>query len=191
MAHEIVPLDKDGNPSPDGKIVLLTTGMSNTTMESQAFIKLAAAETDLNPHMVILDGAQGGQTARVIANPQANYWKVDEDRLSQAGLSPKQVQAVWLKQANAGPTEPFPTEAKKLEEDIRADIKILTAHFPNLKQVFLSSRIYAGYASTPLILSHMRTRLRSRTSGSSLSRSRVSRTSSHTSHGDLICGQME
>lgn len=150
LAHQIVPFDKDGKPAPDGKIVLLTTGMSNTTMESQAFIKLASSDPDLNPHLVIMDGAQGGQTAKVIANPQANYWKIDEDRLAQAGLSPKQVQAVWLKQANAGPTEPFPTEAKKLEEDIRADIKILTAHFPNLTQVFLSSRIYAGYASTPL-----------------------------------------
>jgi hypothetical protein len=149
-AREIVPLDKDGKPSPDGKIVLLTTGMSNTTMESQAFIKLASADPDLNPHMVILDGAQGGQTAKVIAKPEANYWKVDEERLAQAGLSSNQVQAVWLKQANGGPTEPFPTEAKKLEEDIRADIKILTAHFPNIKQIFLSSRIYAGYASTPL-----------------------------------------
>ncbi len=150
LAHQIVPLDKDGKPSPDGKIVLITTGMSNTTMESQAFIKLASGEPEINPHLVILDGAQNGQTAKVIANPEANYWKIDEERLAQAGLSPKQVQAVWLKQANAGPTAPFPAEAKKLEEDIRADIKNLTAHFPNLKQVFLSSRIYAGYASTPL-----------------------------------------
>jgi hypothetical protein len=60
------------------------------------------------------------------------------------------VQAVWLKQANAQPSQPFPAEARKLEEDIRADIRNLTARFPNLKQVFLSSRIYAGYASTPL-----------------------------------------
>jgi hypothetical protein len=150
LAHEIVPLDADGNPSPNGKIVLITTGMSNTTMESKAFIKLASGDPELNPHLVILDGAQGGQTAKVIANPEANYWKVDEQRLAEAGLSAKQVQAAWLKQANAGPTQPFPEEAKKLEEDIRADIKNLTAHFPNLKQVFLSSRIYAGYASTPL-----------------------------------------
>ena len=150
LAHQMVPLDGDGKPSPNGKIVLLTTGMSNTTMESQAFIKLASADPDLNPHLLILDGAQGGQTARVIADPGANYWKVDDQRLAAAGVTAKQVQAVWLKQANAQPTQPFPAEAKKLEEDIRADIGNLTARFPNLKQVFLSSRIYAGYASTPL-----------------------------------------
>jgi hypothetical protein len=150
LAHEIVPLDADGKPSPNGKIVLLTTGMSNTTMESQAFIKLATGDPEINPHVLIVDGAQGGQTAHVIANPQANYWKVDEERLAAAGVTAKQVQAVWLKQANAQPTQDFPVEAKKLEEDIRANIRNLSALFPNLKQVFLSNRIYAGYASTPL-----------------------------------------
>jgi len=150
LAKQIVPLDADGKPSPGGKIVLLTTGMSNTTMESQAFLKQASADAAVNPKLVIVDGAQGGQTAHIIANPQANYWNIDEQRLAEKGVSAKQVQIVWLKQANAGPTAPFPAEAKKLEEDIRADIKILTDRFPNLKQVFLSSRIYAGYASTPL-----------------------------------------
>jgi hypothetical protein len=150
LAHQTVPLDADGNPSPEGKIVLLTTGMSNTTMESQSFIKLLSGDPDLNPHVLILDGAQNGQTAHIIAKPEANYWKVDEERLAQAGVTAKQVQAVWLKQANPQPVEPFPAEARKLEEDIRGDIRILTARFPNLKQVFLSSRIYAGYASTPL-----------------------------------------
>ncbi len=150
LAHQMVPLDAEGQPSPNGKIVLLTTGMSNTTMESQAFIKLAAGDAAINPHVLILDGAQGGQTARVIANPEANYWKIDDQRLAAAGVTAKQVQAVWLKQANAQPKEPFPAEAKKLEEDIRADIHNLTARFPNLRQVFLSSRIYAGYASSPL-----------------------------------------
>ena len=150
LAHQIVPLDGDGKPAPDGKIVLLTTGMSNTTMESQAFIKLASGDPDINPHVLILDGAQSGQVARVTANPQANYWKVDDERMAKAGVTAKQVQAVWLKQANPQPTEPFPAEAKKLEEDIRATIRNLTDRFPNLKQVFLSNRIYAGYASTPL-----------------------------------------
>jgi hypothetical protein len=150
LAREMVPLDAEGKPSPDGKIVLMTAGMSNTTMESHAFVKLASGDPAINPHLLILDGAQSGQTARVIAKPEANYWKVDEERLADAGVTAKQVQAVWIKQANGGPTRPFPEEAKALEEDLRAIIGNLKSRFPNLKQVFLSSRIYAGYASTPL-----------------------------------------
>ena len=31
LAKEIQPLDADGKPSPDGKIVIMSVGMSNTT----------------------------------------------------------------------------------------------------------------------------------------------------------------
>src|SRR5215467_4674815 len=42
IAKTIVPLDADGKPSPDGKVVLLSCGMSNTTMEFSVFQKKAA-----------------------------------------------------------------------------------------------------------------------------------------------------
>ena len=141
-AAKIVPVD--------GKIVLLSVGMSNTTMEFAAFQKLAAQETGLNPNLVIVDGAQGGQTAAVTANPNANYWKVNEERMAKAGVTAKQVQAVWLKQANAGPTREFPAEARKLEDDIVKTLHNLRDKFPNLKIVYFSSRIYAGFAASPL-----------------------------------------
>ena len=134
----------------DGKIVLLSLGMSNSTMEFTAFQKLAAQESGLNPILVIVDGAQGGQTAAVTANPNANYWKVNEQRLSQAHVSANQVQAVWVKQANAGPTRDFPLEAKKLEDDIVKTLHNVRDKFPNVKIVYFSSRIYAGFAATPL-----------------------------------------
>jgi hypothetical protein len=150
-AHRKAGLAASAKIAPiDGKIVLLSLGMSNTTMEFTAFQKLAAQETGLNPNLVIVDGAQGGQTAAVTANPNANYWKVNDERLSKAGVTSKQVQAVWLKQANAGPTRDFPAEAKKLEEDIVKTLHNLHDKFPNLKIVYFSNRIYAGYAASPL-----------------------------------------
>jgi hypothetical protein len=150
LAKSIVPLDAEGQPSPDGKIVLLSCGMSNTTMEFSVFQKKAAAEPSLNPKLVIVDGAQGGQTARVTANPSANYWKVDDERLAAAGVTAKQVQAVWIKQANARPGEGFPEAAKVLQNDMVATLHVLHDRFPNLKIAYLSSRIYGGYATTPL-----------------------------------------
>jgi hypothetical protein len=149
-ASQIAPLDAEGRKSADGKMVLLSIGMSNTTQEFQAFQKLAAAEGEINPRLVIVDGAQGGQTAAVTADPQANFWKVAGQRLSAAGVTARQVQAVWLKQANAGPKEPFPAEAKRLAGHLAGTLHILNDLFPNLKIAYLSSRIYAGYASTPL-----------------------------------------
>jgi len=131
------------------KIVLLSIGMSNTTQEFTAFQKLAAGAR-LNPKLVLVDGAQGGQTAQITANPQANYWKVVGERLTEAGVSAADVQVVWLKQANAQPTQGFPDAAKKLEADLVATLHNLHDRFPNLKICYLSSRIYGGYAGTPL-----------------------------------------
>ncbi|OPZ14628.1 MAG: hypothetical protein BWZ10_01874 [candidate division BRC1 bacterium ADurb.BinA364] len=150
LAGEIVPRNADGAAADDGKIVFLTIGMSNTTMESQAFLALAAADGDLNPKLTLVDGAQGGQTARVTANPQANFWKVVDERLAKRNATRLQVQAAWIKQANAGPTRPFPAEAKALEADLLETLRTMRALYPNLKIAYLSSRIYAGYAASPL-----------------------------------------
>ena len=176
LARRIVPLDAAGRPSPDGKIVLLSIGMSNTTQEFQAFQKLAAAgsganlraegadppntqhpspitraaATGLHPRLVIVDGAQGGQAADTTADPQAAFWKVAGDRLTTAGVTDRQVQAVWLKQAIIQPRRPFPAEAKRLQGYLVDTLHNLAPRYPNLKIAYLSSRIYAGYATTVL-----------------------------------------
>jgi hypothetical protein len=142
LARKIAPVD--------GKIVLLSIGMSNTTMEFQTFQKLAAADRDLNPNLLIVDGAQGGRTARFTARPEDVFWKELDRRIAAAGAKNEQVQAVWLKQANGGPTQPFPAEAKQLEADILGTLNNLRARYPNLRIVYFSSRIYAGYAASPL-----------------------------------------
>lgn len=149
-AAGIVPRDAAGRPSRDGKIVLASIGMSNTTQEFQVFQKLASADSDLNPRLVLVDGAQGGQAADVTADPESRFWSVLDERLSAAGVGRQQVQAVWLKQAIRMPSRPFPQEAKRLQEYVLATIHNLHDRFPNLKIAYLSSRIYAGYANTPL-----------------------------------------
>jgi hypothetical protein len=146
----VKPLDADGRESTDGKIVMVSTGMSNTTMESQVFAKLVQSASNINPKFQFVDCAQGGRTARITANPDAPYWKVAEERLSAAGVTPKQIQVAWIKQANGGPTEPFPAEAKKLQADLLATVHNLHDKYPNLKIAYLSSRIYGGYATSPL-----------------------------------------
>jgi hypothetical protein len=150
LAKAIVPLDAEGRRSADGKIVLLSIGMSNTTMEFQNFQKMAAQDPGLNPKLVIVDGAQGGQTAQITGKPDSNFWNVVSQRLSQAGVTARQVQAAWLKQANARPSEGFPEAAKKLQADVVETLHNLHDKFPNLKITYLSSRIYGGFALTPL-----------------------------------------
>lgn len=151
LAEAIAPLDTLGQPDPAGAIVLLSIGMSNATQEYSAFQAMADTFAMRNPRLVVVDGAQGGQTASIIRNPDAQFWSVIErQRLPARGVRPAQVQAVWLKEANAGPTQAFPTHAEMLRDDLAAVVRVLRAKYPNLMQVFLSSRTYGGYATTTL-----------------------------------------
>jgi hypothetical protein len=73
-----------------------------------------------------------------------------DDRLKKAGLTPAQVQAVWIKQADAGPTEGFPKYAQTLQGELVRVAHVLHDRFPNLKLAYLSSRTYGGYATIRL-----------------------------------------
>src|SRR5579871_926222 len=151
LAKQIQPLGLDGKPSPDGKIVLLSIGMSNTTQEFAAFQRLADADRDKNPKLVMVDGAQGGMTANRIMDPEdkgngTRFWTVVDRRLQTAGVNRDQVQAAWIKQADPQPTQGFPKYAQTLQGELRQIVQLMHRRFPNLKLVYLSSRTYGGYA---------------------------------------------
>jgi hypothetical protein len=153
QARLIRPVNAEGKPSEDGKIVLISVGMSNTTMEFSRFIPRANADAEKSPKVVIVDGAQGGQTANVWANPgDRDPWKVLDERLRQADVTARQVQVAWVKQALPGPEYlgDFPKHAEVLKGHMAGLLKQLTQRFPNVRIVYLSSRIYAGYATTHL-----------------------------------------
>ena len=153
QARLIQPLDAQGKPAADGKIVLISVGMSNTTQEFSNFVRLANADPDKSPQVVIVDGAQGSMTANVWADPGArNPWEVLDQRLRQAGVSARQVQAAWIKQALPGPEYlgAFPKHADVLKGHVVGLLRQLNQRFPNVRIAYLSSRIYAGYATTHL-----------------------------------------
>lgn len=153
-AKKVQPLDKDGKPAPDGKIVLLSVGMSNTTQEFAAFEQLAREDTGKNPRLLLVDGAQGGMTAAAIQDLQQprgqQFWKTVDERLKKTEAGRAQVQVAWLKEADARPSEGFPKYARNLQQEQANIVRLMHQRFPNLQMVYLSSRIYGGYATTPL-----------------------------------------
>lgn len=145
----VTPLDRQGKPSAGGKVVLISIGMSNTTQEFSAFKQLADADPGKASDLYIVDGAQGGQTAKIWATQDAP-WQVVLMRLQNAGVTPEQVQVVWVKQANAQPAGQFPVAARELQAQLGTIMRLVKEHFPNVRVAYLSSRIYAGYATTTL-----------------------------------------
>ena len=144
------PLDADGKPSEDGKIVLLSLGMSNTTQEFSRFKQLADADPLKSARVVIVDGAQGGQDASKTSDPNHQFWSVVEQRIKAAGVTPAQVQVVWLKQAVIGPSRDFAFETPRLQGYLEKIVNTAKSRYPNLRIAYLSSRIYAGYATSRL-----------------------------------------
>lgn len=136
IAARIVPVN--------GKIVLLSIGFSNPNIEFPAFVKQASKEPDLNPHLVMVNGCVGSQSAHMIADPSASYWKIVDQRLEAAGVSQEQVQAVWLKEVNPG-ANAFESEQRRLHDDYVSILHILHNRFPQLKTAYLTSRSYGGY----------------------------------------------
>ena len=163
-AESMSPLDTFGNVDPNGRIVMISIGMSNASQEfcAQAgtdpcapwtFMGQAAVHPDVDRDTVaIVNGAIGGKppSAWLDVN-NALTWGVVEDRLQDQGFSERQVQVAWLKQANGGPSVSLPdpnADAHLLAESIAQIVRNAKLRYPNLKMVFLSSRIYAGYSTT-------------------------------------------
>jgi hypothetical protein len=145
-ASKVRPLDANGNPSPNGKIVLLSIGMSNTTQEfcaannpapctAWSFTGQATDDAAVNhTTLAIINGARGGQSAATWDLPsKTNYDLVRTTDLQPAGLTEKQVQAAWVKLANPGPTVSLPSpaaDAYTLVTQMGNVLRAMKSHYP-------------------------------------------------------------
>src|SRR5262249_20248440 len=98
-AAKIQTLDAAGKPSDSGKIVLISMSMSNATQEFSTFKRLADADPEKSKKLTIVDCAQGGQVMAAWANPEGRPWPEAMRRLEMSGVTPAQVQVVWIKLA--------------------------------------------------------------------------------------------
>lgn len=174
IAHAISTLDLGGNPSPIGRIVMISIGISNMTQEWRvganndpssfilAFTSKAQAlqqQGVVNPAVLVVDGAQGGQDASNWgANPPniaVAPWSVVLSRLTgpQYNSNPLQVQIACVKAATLGPTTCIAPDgstlgdAGALAQNFANIARNLKNVFPNIKLVYFVSRSYGGYAT--------------------------------------------
>jgi hypothetical protein len=186
LASQIQPLDANGKPDPNGKIVLTSIGMSNSMDEFGMFLRTARDSPKVNTaHVAIVNGAFGGVTACYYLSASGPppcslhtdnlFDRVRDQRFTPAGVSERQVQVVWILQANGGPgvrgcgnnrfqpcrplcdpkapgceNDATNTEALRHEAQLGEILRVAKIRWPNLKLAFLSSRIYAGNAKVPI-----------------------------------------
>ncbi len=151
IADNIRPFNANGEvDEANGAIVLVTIGMSNTRIESELFVDLGSADPEKNPRLTLVNGALSDASADRIADPDYQYWGYVHDQVAKAGRTDSQVQVAWILEATPHPRAAFPTEAIELQGYLEDIVRNLKIHFPNIKLVYFSSRIYAGYAVTSL-----------------------------------------
>ena len=168
----VQPLDANGNPNPNGKIVLISLGMSEasddwcdgtTSCTSYSFMGQAVTSSSVNHStLTILNGASSGTSASVWAcaygycplttTDPNQYDRVRNNVLTPAGVTEAQVQVVWIQNADPSPTW-YPSLPNSLADaynymyESSETLRALKLRWPNVQQVFFD-RIYAGYATT-------------------------------------------
>lgn len=94
---------------------------------------------------MLVDGAQNGQSALETSDPESNFWKVLDQRMSAAGVTAKQVQPIWMFQVVVTPNRSFPLDVRRLQALMVDTLRVAHQRFPNLRIAYLSSRTYGGY----------------------------------------------
>lgn len=148
--NEIVPRDAQGAVDwTNGKIVLISVGMSNTVYEFAtrgpgAFLPRFNLDNSRNPKIVAVNCAQGNHAVAEWRNPNNNAWSTCYQRLANAGVTREQVQVAWVKLAERTtdvPDTSFPAHAQFHRTGLGEVMRLLKTNFVNLDLAFLSSRI--------------------------------------------------
>lgn len=126
--------------------------------QPESFMGQAAADPGVNhSSLAIMDGAKGGESLDkwdpTGPSGYGNYDRVRDEVLIPNGLTENQVQAIWVMGAEANPTVSLPAsgaDAYAAERYLGNIMRAIKLRYPNARQVFLSSRIYGGYATSCL-----------------------------------------
>lgn len=165
-ARSIEPLNAQGQPDPNGKIIFTSIGMSTTSSvfcgvadpndscKEGSLMSQVAGDNQINGRLIFIDGADPGKTADEWEDPTLRaFRRVEEEELTPFGHSEQQVQVAWVKLASSQPTVSLPnanSDALMLKEQIGNSMRALRSRYPNLKMVFFSSRVYGGYATSTI-----------------------------------------
>lgn len=148
FAQSIQPLDANGNPDPNGKVGLLSVGLSVTFDTFGQFIEAARGDPSLDSHLAFVPGAQPRLGAGYFANPNGAGWSAIVNYfLPQSGVTPNQVEAAWIEEIDANPTGTFPSDLATLENQYISILQNLHTLFPNLKIAYFGTRFYSGYSN--------------------------------------------
>lgn len=146
LGNRVEKLDTNGIPNTGGKLVIAFVGMSNFNREVARFIKLNTETYGRNRSKTWFNGCRGAWDLRRMVDSADEYWIWFHAGLVKRNISPKQVQVLFLKNSVARQTKSYPDDVAEYIVLLEKQITRVKQELPNLKQIYISSAIYSGYA---------------------------------------------
>jgi hypothetical protein len=133
--------------------VFLAIGFGETRRIFDAFTAMARSDPRVNRDIAFVNAACDGCdfSAWIPPRSESTFNVIRSSALAPAGLTEKQVQVIWMQLVTNAPLFPLPQQdgdAYRLKGSIATALRALKARYPNLQIVYLSSRVYGGYATT-------------------------------------------
>ena len=147
-AHEAAGLAAAADIAPiDGKICVMSVGMSNTGQKWSSFMDRAPDIPGMDPAITLAQGAVGSHPVDTTADPDHNVWNIMASQLAEVGCALDTVQVAWILHAERGPKGTFETSQTVFLDHLRSTVLNLADKAPSLRMIYLSSRVYAGYGT--------------------------------------------
>jgi hypothetical protein len=163
IARDIVPLAADGSPDPvNGRIVIMPVSVSNAYGAwhqgdagdtSTTVLTRANANPAKNPKLFVAYGFEyqlpGGSEGTGDPGPDSIFYKSLDHALKEQGITPRQVQIVWLSMPVSGkswktnlPPEArsFPADAEQSKLAWKEIVHAIYVRYPNVKIIYNSTK---------------------------------------------------
>lgn len=157
QGSQLQPLNGDGEPAADGLVGCMSLGYSTAAMTTQ-YVRFIHQIKQEWPELLIANAAQAGKDLNAMTAADHAYWQQSISMILEQGLTPEQVQIIWLSTSDATVYDlPFPEQPRVQLDKYQTCLKLIREYFPNVRIVFVSDRAYGGYISEKIGFSASRT----------------------------------
>lgn len=135
----VQPLDANGKPSPQGRIVVAGVGASVCRQIFAELEKTGAQTAGISKAVTFVNCALGGADVNKIADDR--YWTKAAEALAARGVTAAQVQVVWYQSDELrDQRDDFPGRPQRLQTAFAEQMKLIAKHFPNARLCYHSAR---------------------------------------------------
>lgn len=150
----LIPLTSFSSPvgtAPDiqpinGRIVMASLGMSNAEQEFASFMSMVNAAEGINPDLYLVNMAYPMCLGRHAKLGGICWEERFPSKLAAAGVDPSEVQILWFKFYDSPRNYSGQVLHDWYVQSIKDTLIAVQFYLPNVKQIYISGRIYAGYA---------------------------------------------